>query len=439
MSTKLKIEDLRLAAINLRTTRDYVKEAISTLNPVEIVTPTNLEIEKKRWIELAKGGIFENPTFLYNTELLDTTIAKRQALLNLNEELLMIEPKKPDSAMHFVWECIYAALQDGISTVDLAEAIKNGNDFRAVEEVKKKYGTPKEENIEAAKVVAGVNVGRGDLEERDIDFDPPISLTDRELLSSKDHMLNAEQIKEMFIWAMTQYDDEPWSVEIADGCSAIDVRDKTSIGHPTIVVPTKRKVTGMKLAELIGHEIECHWRGSKNADLIGALKCDDEFIYEGLAVLKDKAFNKKYCGTLHKNAAYYVLAMNAALKGKSFSDTAEHILNLIPEKTANRVTKAWTYTYRVYRGITHSANPHSYAFTKDRAYFEGWLYAIELEKSGKADYLSFSTLNQTCFEKFIDLVDIDDVRKNARLDLNIQERSLEKLLRCMNYRNVAQT
>lgn len=437
-NTNISIEDLKLAAINLKASRGYVKEAISTLNPVEVVTPTNLEVEKKRWITLAKAGIFENPIFLYNAKLLDDTIAKRQTLYNLEEELLAIEPKESNIAMHFVWDCAYSALQDGISTVELADAIKDGNDFRAGTEVKKKYGEPEIEEIEAAKVAVSVNLGRGDLEARDVDFDPPISLTNRELLTSKDHELDASKIKEMFTWAMDQYGTNPWPVEILESCSAIDVRDKSSLGHPIIAVPKKRRVTGLKLAELIGHEIECHWRGSVNAELIGALKCDDEYVYEGIAVLKDKAFSKKYCGTIHKNAAYYMLAINAALKGKSFKDTAEHIFDLIPGSIETKATKAWGFTYRAYRGITNPENPHGYAFTKERAYFEGWRYAIKLENEGKADYLSFNTLSKKNFEKFMEIIDIDDVRKHAMTDLNVQERSIEKLLRCMNYQNAAQ-
>ena len=189
----------------------------------------------------------------------------------------------------------------------------------------------------------------------------------------------------------------------------------------------------MKLAELIGHEIECHWRSSVNAELIGALKCDDELIYEGLAALKDKTFNRDYNGTFNLNSAYYIIAINEATRGTCFADIAKTIYNYLPDSTKNKEAKAWLYTYRAMRGITDTENPSGYAFTKDRAYFEGWLYAKMLEIHGKTSYLSFSTLNQKSFERLMEIVDIEDIEASAFMDRDVQSRSIEKLLKNSSY------
>ena len=427
------IAKLNIAANSpeFKSIRERIKTAIATLNPVEVVTPLNLKTAKSNWIKEAKNGVFTNPHFEYNLELLEETISHRDRLEELELELNTLRPDLLDTAASFVWDQLHFALLDGIGTTYLAEAIKNGNDNDAAEAVAKKYGLPEQMNVARALETALQNCAEDTLDHEIVNLRIPLSEDARNLLLDRE--LNAEQIGEMFNWAMNQYFADPWPIEILENCGSIDVRDKSSFGHPIIAIPDTRKVTAMKLAELIGHEIESHWRGSINAEKIGALKCDDELVYEGIAVLKDKCFNRKYNATFSLSSCYYILAMQEALHSHSFSETAKLIYGYLPDSTKNREAKTWTYTYRVYRGITDTKNPHGYAFTKDRAYFEGWFFARDLDTKGLRDYLSFSTLNQESFKRFMEIVDLEDVKKNAILDLNIQERSLDKMLKNLLY------
>lgn len=422
---KTTLVELAIAARKFDFLRDQIKFAISTLNPVEIVTPVNVTEEKKKWIAAAKKGIFSNPRFKYDSELLNKAIASRPLLDALMEELLKHEPDRDNIAEYFVWEQLYFALNDGIGTTYLAEAIRDGKDADAADVIVNKYGFPSERNIGLALNVILDNHSKNELEhkvERNFAFD---SSNEYKLMTEE---LDAEKIKQMFEWTMSRYIAKSWPVIIDDSCTSIDVRDKSQYGEPVVVIPTNRKVTGIKLAELIGHEIECHWRSSVNADLIGALKCDDELIYEGLAALKDKAFNREFCGSFNLNSAYYIAAINEAVHGNSFSDTAKVIYNYLPDSVENKAAKTWLYTYRVFRGITDTENHAGYAFSKDRAYFEGWLFAKMLEIHDQTSYLSFSTLNQTSFEKFMKIIDIEDVEASALLDLNIQEQAVTELM-----------
>ena len=429
---KTTIEKLNTAAKKYAKIREEIRTAISTLNPVEVVTPINVGDEKKAWLEKAKNGVFTNPHFEYNQQLLDETIALRPRLIELLDRLMSI-PATDDVAEQFVLKQLEFALRDGIGTTYLAEAISEGNDNDSADAVVKKYGLPTEVNVEDALEIAKNNDAKNKFEHK-VAQEHPYPKNNLEVMTDKSHELEAKEIKDMFLWTMKDYPANSWPVIIDDTATSIDVRDKSSYGQPVIVIPTKRKVTGMKLAELIGHEIESHWRSSVNAEKIGALKCDDELVYEGLAVYKDKLFNRRYLETFELNNAYYVVSISEATKGKSFEEVSKIIFDLLPESLGDsRYTKAWMYTYRVFRGITNAENPEGYAFTKDRAYFEGWRYAKSLEEQGKYDYLSFSTLNQTSFERLMEIIDIEDVKAHAVLDLNLQEKSLEKILKCITY------
>lgn len=430
-SEKTTIAELKLAASKYSNIREEIKLAIATLNPVEIVTPVNVAEEKKVWIENAKKGTFRNPRFIYNYELLNSTITSRLLLESLMQNLTSMKPTEDDIAESFVWEQLYSALSDGIDTTFLAEAIRDGKDNDAADIIVKKYGLPSDKNIGFALNVVLDNNAKNELEHTIGRTFSLAESTEKALTTVK---LNATQIKEMFEWTMKDYLADSWSVVIDENCTSIDVRDKSQYGHPVIVIPTNRQVTGMKLAELIGHEIECHWRSSVNAESIGALKCDDELIYEGLAALKDKAFNRQFLGSFNLSSAYYVIAINEAIHNHSFADTAKLIYNYLPE-IENREAKTWLYTYRVFRGITDTENKTGYAFTKDRAYFEGWIFAKLLEIHNETSYLSFSTLSRRSFDRFKEIIDIEDVEAHAVNDKNLQEKSIEKMARNLLYGN----
>ena len=64
------IEKLLDAAQKYDTVRRKVLKVISTINPVEMVTPLNFTEAKNDWISKAESGFFENPNFIYDPVLL---------------------------------------------------------------------------------------------------------------------------------------------------------------------------------------------------------------------------------------------------------------------------------------------------------------------------------------------------------------------------------
>ena len=437
---KTTIKKLATSAARFRRIHEKVHDAIVAINPVEIVTPENANEEKATWIKKAKNGIFDNPVFTYNQKHLDNIIALRPQLERLRSELETTscppDPRDPHGhvANQFILEHFRTAIEDAIDTTFLAEAIKNGKDDVSKSIIEKKYGYPSKDSFEKALAIVKNNYENNC-------FEHTVEQSKIRQRANLDSLINTEfdakEIKRMFKWAMDSYPNtEAWPIVISDDYTSIDVRDKSAFGYPIIAIPKSRKVNGMKLAELIGHEIECHWRSSVNANLIGALKCDDELIYEGLAVLKDKNFNLKYLGTINFNSAYYIFSMQKALIGKSFGEVGKAIFDCLPECVSDaKAQKAWMYTYRIFRGITDTKNPHGYAFTKDRAYYDGWHYVKELQENGKADYLNFSTLSQKTFERLMQIVDVDNIRNNVIVDKNIQDNALGLIRKDLPYYN----
>ncbi|MBQ6486449.1 DUF1704 domain-containing protein [Candidatus Saccharibacteria bacterium] len=341
----------------------------------------------------------------------------------------MMHSAPEDEIEKFVWKLLFKAVNNGLDTVDLAIAMLDKDDEAAGEAIRSKYGLPTKEIVKEAEKVAEEIRRRGTIAEefegKSYEFEDP---EDERLLV--EFMLNAEEIKYFFEWAMNRYDDRlAWPVIIEENCSAIDVRDKSSYGHPVIAIPASREVNGFKLAELIGHEIECHWRNSVNAELIGALKLDDELAYEGLAKVKDNLFDKYYLKKDATPTPYYIIAESLALDYKSFAETSERIFHLLPRKEPNLVTKAWNNTYRAYRGISNTLNLDGYAFTKDRAYFEGYLYAKALDRHGYFEYLSFG-LDRLTIKDLIEMTSPYDLEQSAILmDKHIQHQAIGKILK----------
>lgn len=424
---KISISEIKEVAEGYSEIRERIRKAIATINPVELVTPKNLTEEKEKWINWAKAGFFDYPQFHYDKGKLKDTVKKSVELNELKFDLLGI--KRNSAAESFVFNLLYTAVSDAIVSVKLADAILRHDDEAARIAVLRKYGRTEEANLWFAHENAEEIQRRGEMSLPSSD-QMVFAEEDFKLLNEAE--LRSGEIKRMFEWAMNEYGTKfKWPVEIIEDCSAIDVRDKSAFGHPIIAVPLDRKVSGFKMAELIGHEIECHWRNSINAELIGALKGDDELVYEGLAKTKDNRFNRIYLGKDEYPVPYYILTQEMAMRGMGFAETARDIYKMLPTSIKNREAKAWLYTYRTFRGVSDTRNPQCYAFTKDRAYFEGIIYANELKMRGLEDYLSFGTLRKGQLEDLISLTEPSDIKKSVLADKQIQQKAIEKMIKCL--------
>lgn len=368
------------------------------LNPVEIVTPTNLQQEKQTWIAAAQGGgFFGTPRFTYNYSLLHEVVHFKDSLTNARK-YFATHINKLSQDDKIIGAILLNRIDDAIRTIKMAQTIIDGNDKATACLSLQKYGRPDEHVLRSAQIAA---------KSREHLFGEfPSRFTEAEMVTLKAMSFNAEQIKYWFKRAIDLYGIRNWTIVISDEVSAIDVRDKTASGNPTVYIPTNRRVDGLKLLELIGHEINCHLRDSANTNallrglvknnpcllpLVPAMaKSDDEFLYEAHAKLSDVSVN----GTSAIPKPYYIVAQELARQGKSFSEVAYTIFEL-QESTTTKSTKAlatsaWTTAYRVFRGCTNLQNPDGYVFWKDHAYLSGYLAARKNPDSALLDYATLS-------------------------------------------------
>lgn len=410
------LKDLQRTVAKYATVKDRLQLIISTINPVEMVTPVNLNEAKLHWLKNAKKGAFINPVFHYDYANLIRESQKLPMLGNLMEDLSAIRPAFSTDV--FYQEHLMDAINDAVHTLKTAKAIVVGDDFAKSEHIFAKYGKPSQ-----AALTHAWSIINGDINTENLVL-VPHDFTYEEAKLLYEIKLDADFIKDIFIWAMEQY-DKPWQVEITPNCSAIDVRDKSIYGKPVIIIPSHEQVNGIKLAELIGHEIECHWRSSQNAKRLGTLKVDSELFYEGVAKYKDWNYNAIFLGETRLPLPYYIIAEDKALKGYSFAEVGK----LLTELLDGDFTRAWTFTYRTFRGIANTTNAASYAFTKDRAYLEGFLYAQALIQKDQGHLMNFSTLKIETLQALDKLLGKSELESIAIQDNNIQGPALHEILR----------
>lgn len=383
---------------NLATAANIIVKIALQLNPVEIVTPTNVHSEKQAWIEAAERGIFHNPTFTYDNDRL-RTIATFGPRLNTAKNQLneAIEPQTTTDAI--ILGLINDRIDDAYFSIMLAESILLGNDRESACCTAGKYHRPNRAQIADAQILLNPQCTLSA---------PPARFSKETRNRLKKLHFDAQGIQSIFQRVILEYGIEGWEVKIDERATAIDVRNKTADGHPVVVIPADREVTGLKLIELVGHEIECHLRDSENAaqlfyGLIGhdspltplvplLAKPDDEMLYEGHAKISDASIT----GRTALPKPYYTVAQDLAAQGHSFADVANYIYEVRRELGDNEndaIKGAWLACYRAFRGCTNTKNPHSYTFGKDYAYLAGYNIACSMQFPEWLDFASLSLID----------------------------------------------
>lgn len=355
--------------------------------------------------------------FYYDEARLSTIVQKEYGSRVLLENLKNSRADNPAEA--FYLDFFEDAIQGAVLTIKMAKAMQNHNHYDLAQVVSEKYGSADDGLVQYAEGLAR----NGFVRKTGVELS-------EDLQKLREAKLDASIIAGLFTWAMEQYrefshDVAIWPVEILTDCSAIDVRDKSSRGYPLIAIPKTREVDGLKLAELIGHEIECHWRNSQNASLLGLPKLDDETVYEGIAKVKDYRFNERYAEEVSAPIPYYILAQQFARAGGSFAETANYLV----ESYGITPGKSWIYTYRTFRGASDMNNSACYALTKDRAYLEGFLYVQQADADPeRRSFLSFGTLSKKQLEKLSSVLSYEEAEEHALPDLDIQSRAIQQIL-----------
>lgn len=343
----------------------------NSLNAVELVAPINESEEREKF----KQNPEYNPTFKYDEGKLKQAVSQLDYLKELEDEIgpyrnLHLSSKDSSGPAE---EVLMHRVADARTTIDIANSILKGNDRETAVLVSGKYGSPCQTQTP---FLNGYIAGE-------------LPWVTKKFEELKEVKYGPKDIAKFFRKIIEIYGIKDWPVILEDNCLAIDVRDKNSSGSSKIVIPKNRKpVSGLKLLELMGHEIECHLRGSVNsrafwksilkeeyvflAPLLA--KSDDEVFYEGVAKWSDVQVN----GDKGLPSQNYTKAIDLAQQGKTFSFVANEIAKTKNPDHPDPEKDGWVIARRVFRGSVDPNNTEKYAFTKDRAYLDGLATAKNL-------------------------------------------------------------
>lgn len=370
-------------------------EILSKLNPVEIVTPVNAKSAKETWINCASGdlSVFSNPTFEYSNNVLKEIVAYHDELVRYRSVFNygLIPDLPGEDAMKAI---LIARIDSAIAATELAASIYIKDDKASASIAKKLYGLPTSTEIIEAYDAVSPNTPKT----------PKSRFSEEEQEKLKTKKFNAQQIKYWFERTIKLYGFKGWRVEIDKKYTCIDVRDKNLSGSPVVGIPVDRKVDGLKLLELIGHEIESHLRSSENSivliqSILGVdsplaplfrimAKSDDETLYEGAAKVSDVKVN----GASALPLPYATIACNHAKRGENFAEVAKIIFTQrkkAGEDDKKALSGAWTTAYRIFRGSTNT-EAGIYLFPKDYIYRKGYKLACAIEEKEYLDYSTFT-------------------------------------------------
>jgi hypothetical protein len=390
---------------------ERLEKLTGTWNPVELYTADNMDTEKAAFIDAFKRGEDFVPTFDYADAASFDVETVRPALDALRARAMAL-PKGNDRD-RLARVALVAKIDDDLATCDIAEGMKTGNDALVKRGCRAKYpGGDARLTAFATETFAQLLATPPP--------DVPSLLADDEKDYLKKRRMSTEEQAEAFTWALKKLgiyreqgaEGDGFQVIIDEKATALDVRDKSKRGA-TVVIPVKRDgtMTADELCALIEHEIGAHARQAVNGKRLfkiggGALRKDDETLYEGLAIRYEWEFMEKQFGKVRHDmdlSTLYVFAVDIAEKGGTFREVFENQLERrvrlklkIPvdlpvpakedmdEKEYDEcLGKAWRTTYRVMRGHTDATNKEGFAMTKDLAYLRGWLMDRQLLEAGQ--------------------------------------------------------
>lgn len=389
-------------------------EAISgKWNPVELYTADNVMEEKAAFIDAFKRGESYVPSFVYGHAASFDVASARPALEELRTRAFAL-PKESDRD-RLARITLIAKIDDDLATCDIAEGMQKHDDVLVARGCRAKYpGGDAELTAFTTQAFA------------DFLVDPPKRIrpapendvvSDEEMLYLEKRMMTPEEQAAAFTWALKKLgiyresgtEGDGFEVIVDPEATAIDVRDKSKRGS-VVVIPTVRDegITAEELCALIEHEIGAHARQAVNGKRLfkvggGALRKDDETLYEGLAMRYEWQFGERYYGKVRDGMeliALYVFAVDRAEEGGSFGDIFRDQLDrrlrialkvpygqelpgadAIDGATYDKcLGQAWRTTYRVMRGHTDATNKQGFAMAKDLSYLRGWLMDRQLRE-----------------------------------------------------------
>ena len=369
-----------------------------SIDVTEMVTPVNRQEARKCWLKNANNNFFTEPEFRYNRHKLKAITQQSRAFISESRNVLdNCEPETDiDKA---ILDILHRRLENIHASIQLAEAISKKDDATAASIIHDKYGTPPCESVIKAYQLGYDN-------EPDDRYIAPALYTLDERMMLRDCTVQAQDIQRYFQEALLLYGLNDWRVDISDEVASITVRAAGDDPEKRVIIPPDRTVDGLKLAELIGHEIETHVRTRENSmalfrslippgtplsPLVPLLaRTSSMTMSEGMAKLSDVAIS----GETALPQPYYIIAIDQALRSESFGSVARtvaHAISIKNDLTHKQVLeRAWQITYRVFRGISDTVNLYGYAFTSDSSYFLGYNYVHEKVAPSLYDYCNLA-------------------------------------------------
>ncbi|MGH7203648.1 MAG: hypothetical protein ACREHC_04360 [Candidatus Levyibacteriota bacterium] len=391
-----------------------IAEITGSWNPVELLTPTNVQSEQENFFAAIDKGEIYNPQFTYTVLPIYTSELNEEHLLFLQRQVRECKPSRDDRLGRIARIALDYKIRDDLATVDIARAMTSRTDASTKDQAIKqalsqKYPGTDDVLWRAAQedFARRTQSTNGETKQTGI-----LTKEEQEYLETRE--FDAEDFKIAIEWALSQYgilkiDNEPnsmgFTVVIDPAVTAIDVRDKSANG-PTVFIPADKKENGIKLLKIIGHEIEGHARQSVNGQLLfgiggGPLKVDNEMLYEGEGKYNDDLVSRILTGETTATALpVYTYAVRAAENGASFYEIYQQQLQMylqmelhisdpadlppLEEIDSQKVTKGkdlgWRRSYRVMRGHTDTTNREAFANAKDLAYKRGEMIVEDLRQ-----------------------------------------------------------
>lgn len=419
----MKLSGAKILSSDVKYIVSRLSELTGSWNSVELYTPSNFTYEKKKFLERYRNGEIYNPSFRYEQIEKIEVVEIRQELFKLLSD---IEILKPTSRLeNIVKAALHVKIQDDIATADLVDAVRNREEAKIKEAFCKKYPGTDDLIIEKAGEIYE-ELARG---QSKINSQSEGILSKEERLYLKNLRFDASAISRAFEWVMDRYtlpdgrsmlksaiNPYGFDIKIDEAATAIDVRDKSKKG-PAVFIPASRIANGEQLLQLIAHEIEGHARQSINGQEFfgiggGALKIDNEVLYEGLAMRYEEDIAQNLFGDeFPAPLPYYTFAIKAAEEGRSFYQIfAEQVnkrlhvlLKIHPDQDLPRknniddeiyetaMNRSWIVTFRVMRGHIDASNVEGFAMSKDLAYLRGWLIDKNL-RDNRLGYINESAI-----------------------------------------------
>ena len=422
----------------------------STLNPLELLTPTNYLTERQKWLD--GGRKFINPHFVYDEAAIrhaSCQIAK--ILQNLDEiqqyffkfdasdplylvseslfergaelahlRIILDGIASPTKATYVIaWNRIYGNLQS--IDIDLAEAMIGKNPAATLIE---KYidnaelpETSRQKNAKFFK--ENLNGFRGAFSEtkktrlKSLTFDANGIAKYFQL--TLDYMRKHAHFGARM--GIEEENSPTYLIDVSSRYTSVCTLASSASGKSIIGIPANRKVNGLRLIELIGHELNSHYRSAMNTRNLfrNILEYRQKSDFISLAPLLSHSLNKtmsegfaklsdtQVLGVSGLPKPYPILAASFIEQGHNFQETMEYVFDLSLRNHRSEdvaLDNAWKIAYRLFRGQTDTSSHCGYVFTKDKSYFCGFTRLLnEISRNDGApfeetigNFLRYSTL-----------------------------------------------